>query len=63
MGGVAQKKYKTIPNPSNVVDIPVPHLSPAANGTWKDYLKDKPVNEANKIEFVKDEMREKGVKL
>lgn len=63
MGGVAQKKFKTIPNPSNVVDISVPHLSPAANGTWKDFLKDKPVDEVNKIEFVKDEMRKKGVKL
>ena len=63
MGGVAQKKFKTIPNPSNVVDISVPHLSPAANGTWKDFLKDKSVDEVNKIEFVKDEMRKKGVKL
>lgn len=61
MGNVAQKKFKTSPNSSSVVEIPVPHLSPAANGTWKDILKDKPVDEANKIEFVKDEMRNKGV--
>ena len=63
MGNVAQNKFKTITTPNSVVEIPVPHLSPAANGTWKDILKGKPVEEANKIEFVKGEMKKKGVKI
>lgn len=61
MGSVARNKFKTITNPDSVVEIPVPHLSPAANGTWKDFLNEKPIDEANKIEFVKIKMRKKGV--
>ena len=61
MGNVAQTKFKTITTPNSVVEIPVPHLSPVANSTWKDFLNEKPIDEANKIEFVKIKMRKKGV--
>lgn len=61
MGCVAQNKYKSITSHPNIVEIPVPHLSPAANVTWKDFLKEKPIDETNKIEFVKIKMGKKGV--
>lgn len=63
MGNVAQNKFKTITTPNSVVEIPVPHLSPAANGTWRGILKGKSINEENKIEFVKKEMRKKRVQI
>ena len=61
MGGVAQEKYQTICHSNNIVDIPVPHLSPMANGKWKDILKDKAITEENKIDYIRKECKKQGL--
>ena len=63
MGGVAQKRYNSIAKPNCIIDIAVPHLSPSANGKWKDVLKHKPVDVNNKISYIKDQLRAKGIQI
>jgi hypothetical protein len=63
MGVIAQNKFKTILNTTNIIDIRVPHLSPSANGIWKNKLGGKPINEPNKIDYVKNEMRKNGIQV
>lgn len=63
MGGIAQNKFKTMLNTTNIIDIRVPHLSPSANGIWKNKLGGKPINEPNKIDYVKNEMRKNGIQV
>ena len=61
MGGVALKKYQTISHTNNIIDIPVTHLSPMANGKWKVILEDKTITEDNKIEHIREECKKQGL--
>lgn len=62
MGGIAQKKFKSVIHSESIIEVPVPHLSPMANGKWGE-LVGKPVTEDKKIKYVKDELKKKGVHI
>lgn len=63
MGGVAQEKYQTICHSNNIVYIPVPHLSPMANGKWKKILDTKPITQQNKFNYIVDECQKHGLNI
>lgn len=61
MGGEAKNKYASIKPSTPPVQIHIPHLSPANNGTWADKLGSKPITFQNKIEYIREECEKQGL--
>jgi len=61
MGNEAKNKYASIKPSTPPVQIHIPHLSPANNGTWAKILGSKPITFQNKIGHIRKECNKQGL--
>lgn len=61
MGNEANNKYASIKPSTPPVQIHIPHLSPANNGTWAEKLGSKPITFQNKIDHIRKECNKQGL--
>ena len=61
MGNEANNKYASIKPSTPPVQIHIPHISPANNGTWAKILGSKPITFQNKIDNIRKECNKQGL--
>lgn len=61
MGNEAKNRYASIKPSTPPVQIHIPHLSPANNGTWAEKLGSKPITFQNKFDHIRKECNKQGL--